>query len=81
MIDTLSVFIKAVVFCHFGLSLMVETVYQYRFFVEEHFIDWCSGGPCFNETSFFNLHGPIFEEFFVTAFQDTNDLMCGLHAH
>ena len=28
-----------------------------------------------------NLHGPIFEEFFITASQDRCDIMCGLHAY
>ena len=26
-----------------------------------------------------NLHGPIFEELFLTERQYTHDLMCGLH--
>ena len=30
---------------------------------------------------FWNLHDPIFEEFFVTDHQDRYDLMCGLHAY
>ena len=78
-IDILLVFIKAVVFRYVGLSWVIITKKQYGFSVEEHFIEWCTGGPWFNETVFQNLHGPIFEEFFVTARQNIYVLMCGLH--
>ena len=35
----------------------------------------------FNETICQRLHGPLFEELFVTARQDMYGLMCGLHAY
>ena len=48
-------------------------------FFEEHFSEWCTGGPWFNETICWNLHGNIFEELFVTARQDRYKLKGGLH--
>ena len=80
IIDILLVFIKTVVFHHVGLSCLILTKEQYEFSVEEHFIEWCTGGPLFNETIYCNLHGPIFEECFFTAW-DRYYLMCGFHAY
>ena len=60
---------------------MILTKEQYEFSAQDHFIEWCTGGPWFNETILRNLHGPIFEEFFVTTCQDRYELMCGLHAY
>ena len=39
-----------------------------------------TGGPWFNFFKCLNTHGPIFEEFFVTACIDRYDRMRGLHA-
>ena len=60
---------------------MILTKDPYEFSVEEHVIEWCTGGPKFIETICWNLHGPIFEEIFVTARKDICDLICGLHAY
>ena len=76
-----SIFIKAVVFNHVGLSWMILNKDQYEFSVEQKFIEWCTGVPWFHNTIFRNLHGPIFEELFFTARQDMYVLMCGLHAY
>ena len=62
-----------------GLFWMIETKEQYKFTVDDRFIECCKGGPWFNQRIFQNLHGPIFEYFFVTARQDRYDLMCGLY--
>ena len=53
---------------------------QYYFAVDENYEEWCAGGPWFNETICQSLHGPLFEELFVTACQDRYYLMCGLYA-
>ena len=42
-------------------------------------MEWCTGGPWFNETICRNLHGPIFQEFLVTAYQDRYNIICGIH--
>ena len=76
-----SIFIKAVVFNHVGLSWMILNKDQYEFSVEQKFIEWCTGVPWFHNTICHNLHGPIFEELFFTARQDMYVLMCGLHAY
>ena len=68
-------------FYNVGLSWIILTKKKYEFSVEEYYIEWCTGGPWFNETIFWNLHSPIFEDFSVTAYQDRYDLMCGLHAY
>ena len=68
-------------FHHIGLSCMIETKDQYTFNVEGKFIEWCTGGPWFNETICRNLHVPIFEELFGTSSQDIYDIMCGLQAY
>ena len=60
---------------------MIETKEQYKFSAEEHFIDWCTGGPWFNKTICQNLHSPMYEELFVTEGQDRYELMCVLHAY
>ena len=60
-IEILTVFIKAVVFHHVGLSRMILTKEKYEFSFKEIFIEWCTGVPRFNETNCRNLHGPIFE--------------------
>ena len=60
---------------------MIQTEEQYEFAVEAHFIEYFTGGPWFNEKHCQNLHGLIFEEFFVTACQNKYDLMCGLNAY
>ena len=78
-ICTLPVFIKAVVFHHFDLPWMILTKEKYTFSVEEHFIEWCTGVPCF--VFFQNIHGPIFKELIVTSRQDIYDLIYGLHAY
>ena len=49
MIDILPVFIKDVVFNHVGLSWMIETKEKYKFVVDEHYIEWCTVVPCFNQ--------------------------------
>ena len=51
-IDILPVFIKSVVFHHVGLSWMIETKDQYKFAVDDNFIELCTGGPWFNQTKF-----------------------------
>ena len=81
MIDILTGFIKYVVFHHVGLSRMIEIKGQYKFAVDEHYIEWCTGGPRFNKKKNKNQHGPIFEELFVTAHKYSYDLMCGYNAH
>ena len=48
--------------------------------MDEHDKERCNGGPWLNKTIFHILRGPIFEELFVTASQNRNDTMCGLHA-
>ena len=78
-IDILPDFIKAVVFHHVTFSLMVETKEQYTFSVEENCVEWRTRVLWFNETIFWNPHGPIFEEFFVNAYQYGYDLMCDIH--
>ena len=60
---------------------MIETKYQYILLVEETFIEWCIGGTWLYETIFWDLHGPISEELFVTAHQDRYDLICDLYAY
>ena len=67
-------------FRNIGLSWTIETKDHYKFTVKSHFIEWCTGGPWLKKNCQ-NLHGPIFEEFFVTARQDICDLMCALHAY
>ena len=80
-IDILTFFIKAIVFNHVGLSWIILTKDQHEFYVEENYIEWCTGGPWFNETTFRNLHSPTFDEFFVTARQYRYELMCGLYSY
>ena len=41
--------IKAVVFHNVVLSWMILTKEHSKFSVEKHFIEWCTGGPWFNE--------------------------------
>ena len=60
---------------------MIVTKEQNKFAVDDNFIECCTEGPWFNQTIFQILHGPIFEELFVTARQDRYYLMCDLHAH
>ena len=78
--ELLLFFIKAVVFHNVYLSWIILTKDQYKFVVEEHLIEWCTGGPLFNDF-LWNLHGPKFEELFVTSCQDRYDILCGLHAY
>ena len=68
---------KTVVFHRIGLSWMILIKEQYAFFVEENSIEWCTRRAWFYEKNCWNLHGPIFEELFVTDRQDRYDLMCG----
>ena len=42
-------FIKAVVFHNVGLLRMIKTKEKYKFAVDEHYIEWCTGGPFFNQ--------------------------------
>ena len=44
-------------------------------------VEWFTGGLWFNDTIYQSLRGPLFEEFFVTARQDSYGLICGLHAY
>ena len=60
---------------------MIKVNDKYEFSVEEHFIGLCTVGPWFNETIFWNLYGPIFEELFFTTCQDRYDQICGLHVY
>ena len=48
-IEIIPVSIKAVVIHHVGLYWMMLTKEQYGFSVEENFIEWCKGGPWFND--------------------------------
>ena len=59
---------------------MIETREQYKFVVDEHFIEWYKGGPWFNHTIFQNLSGPIFEEIFVILCQYRYNVIFGLCA-
>ena len=68
-------------FHHVGLLWTIETREKYKLSIEDHFIERCTVGPWFNQTMFRNLHGPIFEELFVTERQGRYNLMCGLYAH
>ena len=68
-------------FHHISLLWMIETKEKYTFYVEEHYIEWCTVVPWFKQLFFQNLHVPTFEEFFVTASQDRYDLMCRMHAY
>ena len=68
-------------FHHVGLSWMIATKEQYYFSVDKHHGELCAGGPCFNETVYQNLHGHLFEEFFVTELQYRYDIMCVLYAY
>ena len=79
--DNIPIFIKAVVFPIFGISWMIQTREKFYFSVDEKFPRWCIGGPWYNTTICSNLHGPIFEVYFLTALQDRYKLMCGLHAY
>ena len=54
---------------------------QYYFAVDENYEEWCAGGPWFNETICQSLHGPLFEELFVTAHEDRYYIVCGLYAY
>ena len=77
MISIFPVFIKPIVFHHVGISWKVETEEQYNFSIDEHFPCWSAGGPWYNTIISKNLHGPIFEGFFVTSIQSRYKLMCG----
>ena len=60
---------------------MIETKEQHKSDSDEHYIECCTGVPWFNQNICKNLHGPIFEELFVTERQEIYDLMCGLHTY
>ena len=66
-IDILPIFIRDVLFHRVGFYWVILTREQYEFYLEENFIEWCTGGPYFNEICFQNLHVTIFEELFVIA--------------
>ena len=51
------------------------------FSVDKKYKNWCTGGLWFNETICQNIHGTLFEEFFVRAREDRYDIMCGLYAY
>ena len=74
-------FIKAIVFCHVGISCMIEMREQYNSSVEEQYSEWCTWDKLFDETIFQNLHDTLFGEFFVTSCEDINDLVWGLNAY
>ena len=72
---------KSVVFHYVGLLWMIETKENFTFSVNEYYVEWCTRGPWFRKNKCQNLHGPIFEELFVTTRQDRYSLMRGLHAY
>ena len=45
------------------------------------FIKWCTGGLWFNGKICHNLHGPMFEDFLVTAHKYRYNLIFGLNAY
>ena len=61
------------------ISWMIEMKEQINFVLDEHYGGLCIGGPQFNDKFCHNLHGTLFEEFFVTAVEDIYDIMCGLY--
>ena len=81
MRDIFPVFIKAVLFHRVGLSNIIQTKEKYYFSVDKRNLCWCTGVPWYNTTICQNLHGSIFEDFFVTLRQDIYELMCGLQAY
>ena len=68
-------------FHHVCLSGMIATNEKINFSFNVQYGDWCTIGPGFNENCFQNLHGPLFNELFVTAREYGNDLMCGFYAY
>ena len=74
-------FIKSIVFHHVALSWMIKTREKFEFDFDEKNHHWCKGGPWYNTTIFYNLHGPDFEYFFVTVRQYDYELMCVLHTY
>ena len=58
---------------------MIATKDEINFAVYKHDEEWCTRGPCFNETKFQTLHEPLIDEFLFTEHEDSYDLMCGLY--
>ena len=75
--DIIPDLIKFVVFNHVGILWMIQPKEQIEFDVDEVFAHWCKYEPCYNEKKCYNLHGPVFEYFFVTERKDIYELMCG----
>ena len=49
--------------------------------MDEQYGDWCRGGTWFRETICQNIHGPLFNDFFVTTGEGRYDLICRLYAY
>ena len=60
---------------------MIKMKDEYKFAVENHFVEWCRGGTCFIQKKCQKLNGPIFEELLFTTFQDRYDLIWILHVY
>ena len=60
------------------LSWLLQTKKKVTFAVDATYAHWCKYGQWYNTTIHFNLNGPVFEYFFVTARQDIYSLMCGI---
>ena len=79
--NIIPVFIKAIVFPYVGLSWIIQTKNQTEFTVDEIFTWWYEYWPRYNATICHNLHGPVFEDLFVTSHQDRYDLLDSLNTY
>ena len=65
--DIILVFIKGAAFLHVGLSLMIQAKDKIKFAVDSLFSRCFKDGQLYNTKIRPNLHGPVYEYFFVTA--------------
>ena len=74
--EIIPIFIKAVMFQHVGFYWLIQSIgkIEYAFYCNGP--NWIAMETWYDKTFCPNLCGSIFEEFFVTAYQDRYDIMC-----
>ena len=79
--DTITQFLLNTMLHHVGMSYIIETDQQFKYYIDKHNPYWITGGPWYNTSICKKLHVTVFENYIRNSRTDRYKLMCYIDAH
>ena len=66
---------------HVGISWIIETYQQLKYYIDRNNPYWITGGTWYNTYICKKIHGAVFEDYIIDARTERYELMCYIYAH